>query len=159
MSLHWNALRPPHPAGSGRCAMIVAWGHGSGPRTSTPRCTIRTHYSVCAAACSRRSIRAASLAIDVTEILTRVGALSAKFQLPDGQSADVLANSIEGFPVRTPEDFLAFLWAQLPDPVTGQRRPGELPCAARLSVHRRGWQEPIRSLSLGARGGGSLSLP
>ena len=36
-------------------------------------------------------------------------ALSVKFQLPEGQSADVLANSIEGFPVRTPEDFLAFL--------------------------------------------------
>jgi hypothetical protein len=31
-------------------------------------------------------------------MLTRVGALSVKFQLPDGQSADVLANSIEGFP-------------------------------------------------------------
>ena len=46
-----------------------------------------------------------------------------KFQLPDGQSADVLANSIEGFPVRTPEDFLAFLRAQLPDPVTGQPAP------------------------------------
>jgi hypothetical protein len=42
-------------------------------------------------------------------MLTRVGALSVKFQLPDGQSADVLASSIEGFPVRAPEDFLAFL--------------------------------------------------
>src|SRR5438876_1047758 len=50
-------------------------------------------------------------------MLTRVGALSVKFQLPDGQSADVLANSIEGFPVR----------AQLPDPVTGQPAPDAVP--------------------------------
>lgn len=96
---------------------------------------------------------------DVHDGLANTRALSVKFQLPDGQSADVLANSIEGFPVRTPEDFLAFLRAQLPDPVTGQLRPGELPCGARLSVHRRGWHKPIRSLSLDARGGGSLSLP
>jgi catalase len=54
-------------------------------------------------------------------------ALSVKFQLPDGQSADILANSIEGFPVRTPEDLLAFLRAQLPDPVTGQPVPDALP--------------------------------
>src|SRR5262245_20802464 len=52
--------------------------------------------------------------------------LSVKFQLPDGQSADILANSIEGFPVRTPEDLLAFLWTQLPDPVTGQPVPEAL---------------------------------
>src|SRR5262245_763757 len=52
--------------------------------------------------------------------------LSVKFQLPDGQSADILANSIEGFPVRTPEDLLAFLWTQLPDPGTGQPVPEAL---------------------------------
>ena len=40
---------------------------------------------------------------DVHDGLANTRALSVKFQLPDGQSADVLANSIEGFPVRTPE--------------------------------------------------------
>jgi catalase len=50
-------------------------------------------------------------------------ALSVKFQLADGKSADILANSIEGFPARTPEDFLAFLRAQLPDPATGRPVP------------------------------------
>jgi catalase len=50
-----------------------------------------------------------------------------KFQLPDGKNADVLANSIEGFPVRTPEDFLAFLRAQLPDPATGKPAPDAVP--------------------------------
>ena len=30
--------------------------------------------------------------------------LAAKFQLAEGKNADILANSIEGFPVRTPEE-------------------------------------------------------
>jgi hypothetical protein len=54
-------------------------------------------------------------------------ALSVKFQLPDGKVADVLANSIEGFPVRTPEEFLAFLRAQLPAPATGKPAPDAVP--------------------------------
>src|SRR5215475_9152610 len=49
---------------------------------------------------------------DVHDGLANPRALSVKFQLPDGRSADVLALSIEGFPVRTPADFLAFLRAQ-----------------------------------------------
>ena len=60
---------------------------------------------------------------DVHDGLANPRALSVKFQLPDGQSADVLANSIEGFPVRTPEDFLAFLRAQLPDPAFSRQSP------------------------------------
>ena len=64
---------------------------------------------------------------DVHDGLANLRALAVKFQLPDGQSADVLANSIEGFPARTPEDLLAFLQAQLPDPVTGQPVPDALP--------------------------------
>lgn len=59
--------------------------------------------------------------------LPGVRALSVKFQLPDGKTADILANSIEGFPARTPEDFLAFLRAQLPDPATGQPVPDAVP--------------------------------
>jgi len=53
--------------------------------------------------------------------------MAVKFQLPDGKNADILALSIEGFPARTPEDFLAFLRAQLPDPVSGQPAPDALP--------------------------------
>ncbi len=41
-------------------------------------------------------------------------AIAVKFQLPDGKNADILALSIEGFAARTPEEFLAFLQAQLP---------------------------------------------
>jgi catalase len=64
---------------------------------------------------------------DVHDGLANPRALAVKFQLPDGQQADILANSIEGFPARTPEDLLAFLRAQLPDPVTGQPVPDALP--------------------------------
>ncbi|HXD97789.1 MAG TPA: catalase family peroxidase [Candidatus Acidoferrum sp.] len=49
-----------------------------------------------------------------------VRAMSVKFQLADGKAADILANSIDGFVARTPEEFLEFLRAQLPDPATGK---------------------------------------
>jgi len=64
---------------------------------------------------------------DVHDGLAGQRALSVKFQLPDGKVADILANSIEGFPVRTPEEFLAFLRAQLPEPVTGKPAPDAVP--------------------------------
>jgi catalase len=64
---------------------------------------------------------------DVHDGLANTRALSVRFQLPDSKSTDVLANSIEGFPARTPEEFLAFLRAQLPDPVTGQPAPDAVP--------------------------------
>lgn len=41
-------------------------------------------------------------------------AMAVKFQLPDRKNADILALSIEGFPARTPEEFLELLRAQLP---------------------------------------------
>jgi len=56
-----------------------------------------------------------------------VRALSAKYQLPTGRTADILANSIDGFAARTPEEFLEFLRAQLPDPATGKPVPDAVP--------------------------------
>ncbi|HEY2996478.1 MAG TPA: catalase family peroxidase, partial [Methylomirabilota bacterium] len=56
-----------------------------------------------------------------------VRSLAVKFQLPDGKSTDVLANSVEGFVARTPEEFLEFLRAQLPVPATGKPDPDALP--------------------------------
>jgi catalase len=47
-------------------------------------------------------------------------AIAVKFELPDGKKADLLGLHIEGFLVRTPAEFLAFLSAQLPDPATGK---------------------------------------
>lgn len=60
---------------------------------------------------------------DVHDGVANARAMAVKFQLPDRKNADILALSIEGFPARTPEDFLAFLQAQLPDPATGQPAP------------------------------------
>jgi catalase len=85
---------------------------------------------------------------DVHDGLANTRALAVKFQLPDGKNADILANSIEGFPVRTPEEFLAFLRAQLPDPVTGRPVPDAVPRflgshpAARAFVERL-MQKPV----------------
>src|SRR6202795_5146477 len=64
---------------------------------------------------------------DVHDGLAGVRAMSVKFPLAGGKSADILANSIEGFPVRTPEELLAFLRAQLPDPATGKPVPDAVP--------------------------------
>jgi catalase len=64
---------------------------------------------------------------DVHDGVANTRSLAVKFQLPDGKKADILANSVEGFPVRTPEEFLAFLRAQLPDPATGQPAPDAVP--------------------------------
>ena len=64
---------------------------------------------------------------DVPDGAPGVRSLSMKLQLPDGKQTDVLANSIEGFPARTPEEFLEFLQAQLPDPTTGKPDPQGVP--------------------------------
>jgi catalase len=64
---------------------------------------------------------------EVHDGIANVRALAVKFQLADGKHTDILANSIEGFPARTPEDFLAFLRAQLPDPATGKPAPDAVP--------------------------------
>src|SRR5262245_35691925 len=64
---------------------------------------------------------------DVSDAIANARAIAVKFQLPGGESTDVLALSIEGFPARTPEEFLAFLRAQCPDPATGQPAPDAVP--------------------------------
>jgi catalase len=56
-----------------------------------------------------------------------VRSMSVKFQLGDGRAADILANSVDGFVARTPEELLEFLLAQLPDPATGKPAPDAVP--------------------------------
>ncbi len=64
---------------------------------------------------------------DVHDGIPNARALAVKFQFPDGKNADILALHIEGFPARTPDEFLAFLRAQLPDPATGKPAPDAVP--------------------------------
>ena len=64
---------------------------------------------------------------DIHDGIPSARALAVKFQLPDGKNADILGLHIEGFPARTPEEFLAFLRAQLPDPATGKPAPDAVP--------------------------------
>jgi catalase len=64
---------------------------------------------------------------DVHDGAPNVRSMAVKFQLADGKSADILANSIEGFIARTPEELLEFLRAQLPDPASGRPDPDALP--------------------------------
>ena len=64
---------------------------------------------------------------DVHDGVPNVRSMAVKFQLPDDKSADILANSVEGFVARTPEELLEFLRAQLPNPVTGRPDPDGVP--------------------------------
>ena len=64
---------------------------------------------------------------DVHDGVPNVRSMAVKFQLSDGKNADNLANSVEGFVVRTPEELLDFLRAQLPNPTTGRPDPDAVP--------------------------------
>jgi len=64
---------------------------------------------------------------EVHDGLANARALAVKFQLFDGKNPDILALHIEGFPARTPDEFLAFLRAQLPDPATGEAASDAVP--------------------------------
>src|SRR5258708_35371999 len=57
---------------------------------------------------------------EVHDGLANVRSLAVKFPLADDKHADIPANSVEGFPARTPEEVLEFLRAQLPEPGHGQ---------------------------------------
>jgi catalase len=64
---------------------------------------------------------------EVHDGIPNVRSMAVKFQLPAGKSADILANSVEGFVARTPEELLEFLRAQRPDPATGRPDPEAVP--------------------------------
>jgi catalase len=64
---------------------------------------------------------------DVHDGVPNVRSMAVKFELADRKSADILANSVEGFIARTPEELLEFLRAQLPEPATGRPNPDAVP--------------------------------
>jgi catalase len=59
--------------------------------------------------------------------------LAVKFYLPDGSTTDVVAITPPAFFVRTPEDFMAFVQARVPDPATGE--PDMAAVGAFLEAH------------------------
>ena len=64
---------------------------------------------------------------DVHDGVPNGRSIAVKFQLAAGKGADILANSVEGFIARTPEELLEFLRAQLADPATGRPDPEAVP--------------------------------
>jgi catalase len=59
--------------------------------------------------------------------------MAVKFHLPDGTETDIVAVPLVVFLARTPEDFLEFTRARIPDPETGQPDPEKL--GAYLAEH------------------------
>lgn len=59
--------------------------------------------------------------------------MAVKFHLADGEATDIVSVPLVVFLVRTPEDFLAFTRARIPDPETGQPDPEKL--GAYLAEH------------------------
>jgi len=72
---------------------------------------------------------------DVHDGVPNVRSMAVKFQLSDGKNADILANSVEGFVVRTPEELLDFLRAQL-QTHTGRPTPMQFALSRRSSAGR-----------------------
>src|SRR4029450_3612314 len=64
---------------------------------------------------------------DVHDGAPGVRSMAVKFQLSDGKSADILANSVEGSVARTPEGLLALPQPQVPDPPTRRPAPDAVP--------------------------------
>ncbi len=64
---------------------------------------------------------------EVHDGAANVRSMAVKFRLAGDKSADILANSVEGFVARTPEELLEFLRAQLPVPATGRPDPDAVP--------------------------------
>jgi catalase len=59
--------------------------------------------------------------------------MAVKLHLPDGEATDIVSVPLPVFMVRTPEDFLAFTRARVPDPDTGQ--PDQEKLGAFLGEH------------------------
>ena len=59
--------------------------------------------------------------------------MAVKFHLPDGEATDIVSVPLVVFMVRTPEDFLEFTRARVPDPDTGQ--PDAEKLGAFLAAH------------------------
>jgi len=80
---------------------------------------------------------------EVHDGVPNVRSMAVKFDLSGGKSADILANSVEGFVARTPEELLEFLRAQLPNAATGKPDPEAVPRFLAAHPAGRGFVERV----------------
>jgi catalase len=115
-----RALAGPHPGFRPVHAKgLVCSGTFRGS-ADAPRTTRAIHFSGRSVPVVLRFANASGNP-DVHDGVPNVRSMAVKFQLSDdGKSADILANSVEGFVARTPEELLEFLRTQLPDRATGR---------------------------------------
>ena len=86
---------------------------------------------------------------EVHDGIPNVRSIAVKFELAGGRSADILANSVEGFIARTPEEMLEFLRAQLPA-ANGRPDPEALPRYVSAQPARRAFVERLTKMPVPA---------
>ncbi len=117
-------LHPPHPNPSSVRGLVCAGTFR--PSADAPRVTRAPHFTGQSVPTVVRFANSNGNP-DVHDGAPNVRSMAVKFQLAGGKSADILANSVEGFVARTPEELLEFLRAQLPVPATGRPDPDAVP--------------------------------
>lgn len=122
-----QALAGPHPGFRPAHAKGIVCTGNFRPSSDAPRVTKAVHFQGTTATPVTVRYSNASGNPDVPDGAPGNRAMSVKFPLPGGKTADILANTVDGFVARTPEEFLEFLRAQLPDPATGKPSPDAVP--------------------------------
>jgi catalase len=95
----------------------------SGKFTATPEAATLTRAAHMQGDPVRATVRFSNGAGDpgAPDYAAREGrGMATKLYLPDGEKTDIVALSLPCFFVRTPEDFVAFTSARIPDPETGE---------------------------------------
>jgi catalase len=87
---------------------------------------------------------------DPSQKPSNIVAMATKFYLPDGTVTDLIGITLPAFFARTPEEFLGFVAARVPDPTTGRPDPAKLgaflaghPNAARVVRLVQGQPAPV----------------
>lgn len=122
-----QALAGPHPGFRPAHAKGIVCTGNFRPSSDAPRVTKAVHFQGTTATPVTVRYSNASGNPDVPDGAPGNRAMSVKFPLPGGKTADILANTVDGFVARTPEEFLEFLRVQLPDPATGKPSPDAVP--------------------------------
>ncbi len=121
-----RALAGPHPGFRPVHAKGLVCSGTFRPSAEAPRVTRAPHFAGPSVPATVRFANSNGNP-DVHDGVPNGRSIAVKFQLAGGKGADILANSVEGFIARTPEELLEFLRAQLPAPATGRPDPEAVP--------------------------------